>query len=154
MSNSLPIEFINCPHPSRGDLAESRDDRRVPGSRSTPPSRPSEQRGAMSARLGTPRPGSAASRQRSAAWPARRWRRLPTLFAPWFGAGNRLGFGVQQRSLEIHVPRGAPVDPRKDISMDRHVAGPTPAPPLQTRREEQGFGGSALATSTTAEIWG
>ncbi|XDB55897.1 hypothetical protein AB1E18_009358 [Capra hircus] len=86
--------------------------------------------------------------------PARRRRHLPTLFAPWFGAGNRLGFGVQQRSLEIDVPQGAPVDPRKDTSMDRHVAGRTPPPPLQTRREEQGFGGSALATSTNAEIRG
>lgn len=37
MSNSLPLEFINCPHPSQGNLALFSDKRRAPGSRRPPP---------------------------------------------------------------------------------------------------------------------
>ena len=135
------------------------DERRAPGSLSHSPPPPFAQRVAISASLGIFATGSyclkAAERGGAAGFgPVRHFLYLLSLLMPLFGSGRRLGFGVQQGKSENRCSPGAPVDPRKGISIDGHVAAVSiQASPLQKRRQGHEFE-SALTTITTAEIWG
>lgn len=137
MSNSLPLEFINRPHPSQGNLAVLSEERRAPGG------------------LGHHQPCAAGSQKRQPRHPrdrvllpqgswARRGRRVrassaftvpprpPPAFV-WLCKEAGIP-GATGKSENRCSPR-APVDPRKGISIDCHVL-----PPQQYLRRKSGQG--------------
>lgn len=109
MSNSLPIEFINCPHPSRGDLAETRDKRRAQGEPQFTAPGP-QAAGSRERQSGHPEIGfgrlRAAERSVAAGFrPAQRRRHLPPSSRLGLGPGTGWVRGAAEGNLEVDVPQ-------------------------------------------------